>query len=315
MALLQCMSHSPLMELNAVPGAQRAAVDQAISRARAAISAYAPDLTVIFFPDHYNGFTYGLMPPYCIGAAAQTIGDYGTEVFTVNVPGRLAYGCVEALLAQGFDPAISYDMKIDHGGAQPLSLLLEDHGNAPVLPIFVNAAGVPLGPVLRAWHFGRAVGDYLRSLERKVLIIGSGGLSHDPPIPRITDATAEQRRHLISGNLARSADEERRRQERIADYGKKFAEMGAATLGIHELNPAWDNAFLDIMERADPAALAAMNNEDMEQAAGNAVQEVRSWVAAFGALSAFGSYDTEDRFYECIPQWIAGFGMLRARAG
>ena len=33
-----------------------------------------------FAPDHYNGFFYRLMPPFCIGYAAESIGDYDSQV-------------------------------------------------------------------------------------------------------------------------------------------------------------------------------------------------------------------------------------------
>ena len=35
-------------------------------------------------------------------------------------------------------------------------------------------------------------------------------------------------------------------------------------------------------------------------------------VAAFAAISAFGSWRSEGRYYRPIPEWIAGFGSLSA---
>ena len=64
------MSHSPLLNL---PGPSRELlddIDAEVSKAREFVSAFDPELVVIFSPDHYNGFFYRLMPPFCIGTAA-----------------------------------------------------------------------------------------------------------------------------------------------------------------------------------------------------------------------------------------------------
>ena len=47
--------------------------------------------------------------------------------------------------------------------------------------------------------------------------------------------------------------------------------------------------------------------------AGKSTHEVKTWVAAFAALSAFGPYEARERYYRPIPEWIAGFGALAAR--
>ncbi|EHW9805552.1 3-carboxyethylcatechol 2,3-dioxygenase, partial [Escherichia coli] len=41
--------------------------------------------------------------------------------------------------------------------------------------------------------------------------------------------------------------------------------------------------------------------------------EIKTWVAAFAAISAFGNWRSEGRYYRPIPEWIAGFGSLSAR--
>ena len=39
-------------------------------------------------PNHYNGFFYNLMPPYCLGYAATSIGDYGSQAGPPRRAGR-----------------------------------------------------------------------------------------------------------------------------------------------------------------------------------------------------------------------------------
>jgi 2,3-dihydroxyphenylpropionate 1,2-dioxygenase len=68
---LVTMSHSPLMGFTEPPGQARERVETAFDSARAFIADFAPELVVIFGPDHYNGFFYDMMPAFCIGAAAE----------------------------------------------------------------------------------------------------------------------------------------------------------------------------------------------------------------------------------------------------
>ena len=70
------MSHTPLMGLNPVAPAveQRAAGRH--RQAREQVLAFAPELVVLVAPDHYNGFFNELMPPFCIGTQARSVGDY-----------------------------------------------------------------------------------------------------------------------------------------------------------------------------------------------------------------------------------------------
>ena len=59
------MSHSPLLNL---PGPSQDLLDDietALAEARDFVAAYDPELVVIFSPDHYNGFFYRTMPPFC----------------------------------------------------------------------------------------------------------------------------------------------------------------------------------------------------------------------------------------------------------
>ena len=56
-----------------------------------------------------------------------------------------------------------------------------DHGmKIPLVPIVQNCAVPPLVPVRRAYEFGKALGDAIRSYTglQRVAVIGAGGLSH-----------------------------------------------------------------------------------------------------------------------------------------
>ena len=55
------------------------------------------------------------------------------------------------------------------------------------------------------------------------------------------------------------------------------------------------------------------SNEELSAIAGKSTHEIKTWVAAFAAISAFGNWRSEGRYYRPIPEWIAGFGSLSAR--
>ena len=42
------------------------------------------------------------------------------------------------------------------------------------------------------------------------------------------------------------------------------------------------------------------------------MHEVRTWIAAFSALSALGEYTAQQDYYKPINEWIAGYGVMSA---
>lgn len=310
-ALAIGQSHSPLIDyVRPLPDVDLA-VAEALAESRRQYHAFAPDLVVLFFPDHFNGFFYDLMPPFCIGAAGRAIGDYGTLAGPVRIDERLAESCAQHVLDAGFDIALSYDMVMDHGAAQPLANLGGALDAVDVLPVFLNSVAVPLAPMSRIIGLGRAIGKFARTLDRRVAFIASGGLSHDPPLPQLSSATADQRAMLVRGRSP-SAEQRSARQNRVIAAGEAFAARGGAHIGIRDLNPDWDIAFMDRLAAGEFDAVANLSVAGITSDAGSSGHEVRSWAAAFSALAAFGEFETTQRFYRAIPEWIAGFGCMTA---
>ena len=85
---LVSMSHSPLLELSQPPAELAADVETAFEAARTFIKEYDPELVVVFGPDHYNGFFYELMPQFCIGLAATSIGAPSPDLKVVRMSRR-----------------------------------------------------------------------------------------------------------------------------------------------------------------------------------------------------------------------------------
>lgn len=309
-AYLHCLSHTPLIGHVDPDAAVLAEVEGRVAAARERIARFEPELAILFAPDHYNGFFYDLMPPFCIGAQAHAIGDFGSAAGPLEVPRSLAEDCAAAVLAAGVDVALSYRMQVDHGFAQPLEQLLGGLDRCPVIPVFVNAVAAPLPSFQRARRLGEAIGAYARGLDRRVLLLGSGGLSHQPPVPELASADAHLADRLLGSGRQLPADERQARQRRVIDAARRFVEDPRS---LHPLNPEWDLRFMETLAEGRIAELDALGNAELSALAGRSSHEVKTWVAAFAALSAFGPYRAHDRYYRPIPEWIAGFGAIDAQ--
>ncbi len=267
--------------------------------------AYDPELVVIFSPDHYNGVFYRMMPPFCISTKATGVGDYGTQDGPLNVPGDIATRLAEAVLDADVDVAISAGMDVDHGTVQPLQTLFGDATAKPVIPIFINSVATPLGPLRRSRALGTAVGAYLRTLDMRVLVVGSGGLSHDPPVPTLATAPPAAMSRIVQGEPM-SLEQRQARQAAVIDAANTFAHGDSP---LQPLNPQWDHRFLGIIDSGRLTDVDGWSVSWMAQEAGNSAHEIRTWVAAFSALAAQGPYVTENRFYRAAPELIAGFAV------
>jgi 2,3-dihydroxyphenylpropionate 1,2-dioxygenase len=310
MSLAVCtVSHSPLMARNEPAPGVRDRVDAAFDEARAFIRDFAPELVVVLAPDHYNGFLYDMMPPFCIGAEARSVGDYGYEAGPLRVDRNAAHALAAATLAAGVDVAVSERMHVDHGFTQPLTLLFGGIAAVPTVPVFVNSVAEPLGPVSRARMLGDALGRAAADLDRRVLFLGSGGLSHDPPVPALAGASPDVAERLISGRHPTS-EQRAEREQRVTAAGREFA---AGTLPLQPLNPAWDRALLDVFASGELEQLDSWTNEWCVEQAGHSSHEVRTSIAAYAALATTGPYVVTQSFYEAIPEWIAGFAVTTAR--
>lgn len=303
------LSHSPLIGKN---DPERDVLDRvagAVETAKAFIADFAPDLVVLYAPDHYNGFFYKEMPPFCLGTEAHSVGDFGSQTGPLSVDTDAAKALAQGALQRGVDLTISARMTVDHGFAQPLETLFGGIDQIPVVPIFVNGVATPLCPISRIRALGTAVGHAATGLKRRVLFLASGGLSHDPPVPVLEGAPPKVADALIEGHPPTS--EQRSRGEgRVVQAGRDYA---AGTTAMIPINPAWDNTLLDLLERGDLAAFDDWTVDDMAAEGGGSAHEVRSWIAAFASLAATGDYEMNYRFYEPIPAWIAGFAVASAR--
>lgn len=305
---LKCLSHTPLRGLND-PGAEVVAeVDAVLAKAKAEVEAFDPELIIVFAPDHYNGLFYDLMPPFVIATAAESVGDYKTMLGPLSIPKDLALDLAKHILDSDIDIAISHRLQVDHGCTQTLEETTGSLTRYPVIPIIINSVAPPFGPYRRVRKLGEAVGKFIGKLNKRVLILGTGGLSHEPPVPLLAGANDDISNFLIAG---RNPTPEFRaaRQARTLATGMVF---GKPACELTPLNPEWDQDFMDLLIRGQLEKCDAFDIEEISRLAGRSTHEIRTWVAAFAALAANGPYNAHQDYYRPINEWIAGYGVLSA---
>ena len=313
---LACASHSPLMEFpGRVTGAVRGA-RRALAHRAEAIREFDPELVVLFGTDHYGGQQMSCMPCFCVGRAATALDDVGGTPGRLDVPEDAAAALLDHVRRSGIDAAWSHEMEVDHGFSQALQVLCGGVDAYPVVPVFIDAIAPPFVPFDRSRRLGEAVGTWASNLDMRVLLLGTGGLSHHPEIffPPVDKAPADFRSYLTFGERQTDLP----RSEWMARIEKAHRDV-APHLAADDIDPEalhihedFDRDLLDLLCRGEfdrtdqwePAKIAAQR--------GIGTVEIHSWIAACAAARAGGAPEPVVDFYAPIPEFGVGFGLLHA---
>lgn len=151
-----------------------------------------PDVAVVFYNDHGLNFFLDKLPTFAVGAAKEYRNEdegWGIPVSktAAGIP-DLSWHLIERLVADEFDITMCQDMMVDHAVTIPLSLMWP--GDAPwpvrIVPVSINTVQHPLPSVARCLKLGRSIGRAIDAYPEdvKVLVVGTGGLSHQLDGPR-----------------------------------------------------------------------------------------------------------------------------------
>jgi len=144
-----------------------------------------PDVAVVLYNDHGLNFFLDKMPTFSVGAAPEYHNaDEGWGIPTL-APTRgdvdLSWHLINKLIDREFDITTCQEMLVDHAFTIPLKLFWpQSPCPIPAVPVCINTVQFPLPSARRCYAFGQAVGDAIRSWDsnKKVVVIGTGGLSH-----------------------------------------------------------------------------------------------------------------------------------------
>ncbi len=144
-----------------------------------------PDILVMVTTDHWVNFFLNNLPSFCVGVGPEHDGP--PEPFLKphfpheTLPGHEQFGrhLVDTAFAEGFDPAISYRAKLDHGVCIPLwQMALKDI--PAIVPVFINELEEPMPTIKRCFDWGKLLAKAIESFpgDQRIGVFGTGGLSH-----------------------------------------------------------------------------------------------------------------------------------------
>ena len=198
---------------------------------KAWIAAEKPDVVILVYNDHASAFSLELIPTFAIGCAERfQPADEGwgpRPVPEVEGHPELAWHVAESLILDDFDMTIVNKMDVDHGLTVPLSLMFGQPQSWPckVIPLAVNVVQYPPPSGNRCYRLGQAIRKAIESFppDLKVMIFGTGGMSHQLQGPRAGLINAEFDNGFLDQLIA---DHEAQAQVPHIDYVREAGSEG-----------------------------------------------------------------------------------------
>lgn len=309
------ISHSPIIMIRARPPQEEPVLLEHLRIAQESIKAFDPELIILLGTDHFAGFHLSQMPPFCIGINECTaVDDVGGYAGNYKVDKESALGLVQHLRDEGFDPTISFKMRVDHAFSQPIHRLFGELDVYPVVPIFISVLTPPFMAFKRSRLFGEAIGHYAKQSGKRILIIGTGGLSHHPTryYPSPDQADPDVFAYQMDGDRGGGKYDDESWFKRLYEMHVEGADMlisGARTREDIKLNPEMDQWFLKQLEDGTLEALDDMANMETVEKAGIGFMELHTWIAARAAHMASGSTAKPVTTYSPALEYGIGYGM------
>lgn len=167
------------------------------------IRALRADTVIIIGSDHYTCFG-----PHCIPSCLIAIGDvespaekwlgFGHKTVANNEP--LARHILSSGLCAGVDWSFAKSLTVDHSIAIPYQLVVAEIPDARVIPVYLNSGITPLLPSRRAFAIGASMRLAIDtwSGDERVVVLGTGGMSHWVGTDQMGCVNAEFDRHVMS---------------------------------------------------------------------------------------------------------------------
>jgi protocatechuate 4,5-dioxygenase beta chain len=161
--------------------------------------AYNPEILIIIGGDQTEMFDRSNVPQFMIylgehakgnRPGGQMIPDPNAQIPQVEMEVDVEFSkwLLNKLVKQeGFDVAFSYEMNnlpgrrkgLPHAFVNPASYLFDAHKPKVVL-VYENTYDPPSLSAKRCYEFGQAIARLVKNDPRRIAILGSGGLAHDP---------------------------------------------------------------------------------------------------------------------------------------
>lgn len=294
-------SHSTLMHGHRERSDTQAAAERyeaGLRSARDAVAAARPDAAVIIGSNHFRGLWLDLLPAFTIGVGqCLASGEAGTPRGPLAVDTALARSILDSTVADGFDLAFSLRLQVDHGISHAVQYVLAGL-DVPIVPILVNVFAPPLPGLRRCDDLGQGIARAITAdtADKRVVVIGSGGLSHRLPYPKWDDPQTDGERFLVEAWLDGRGKWE--------EYDKKRRSLTLSTQA--RINPEFDEQLLSWIEAGSMGQLRDWSDEQIEEVAGNGGHEVRAWLMA---AAATGHAPGRRLSYDPVEEWLTGMAV------
>jgi 2,3-dihydroxyphenylpropionate 1,2-dioxygenase len=302
-------SHSPLIGWSG-PSPAGDTWEHAVKQRRQDLEAFDPQLVISIAVDHYTAMRYDLVAPFVIGTAGRTVDDFGGHEGVLDVPGETARDLITAVTDAGFDPAVSHHLATDHGTSNALVRFLGAVDARPTIPIIVSAITEPRPTLRRCRLFGEAIGHWAVRRSERILVLASGGLSHDPTIlfpPLGTDPSVDP--YLLRAGAPHTLDDWLARIDQLSRLGGQLLADEAIAADIR---PRFDRSFLEAYSTADPSIFDTWELDDIVRDGAPGALEVTTWVIArAAALTADLPAPVIDHA-AAVPEFGVGLALTHA---
>ncbi|ORT56524.1 hypothetical protein [Streptomyces sp. CB03238] len=266
-------SHAPMMlaARDIAPAAQRDRFFDGLGQAVRRVREGGAEAVVVISNEHFTNFFLGNFPQHCVGLADRHTGpaEPWLPMPHGDVPGHsaLAHELTRHLLGQGFEPALSHDLHLDHG-VMTVYHAVDETLRLPLVPILQNCAVAPMPALRRCHELGAALGKALAECTAvdRVAVVAAGGLSHTIGTERVGEIDTEFDRWFLDRMAANRFDD-------VLDMADR--ELEAAGNGAHEIR-----SWLTLAGLADrPARILAY-------------EPVQEWITGMGVAD-----------YDLSPAW------------
>jgi protocatechuate 4,5-dioxygenase beta chain len=169
-------------------------IDRSFETLRQQLAEYDPDLLVIIGGDQSEMFDRSNVPNLMIYVGEEAWGHNvkrfqepdESNSFRLRVDRDTSSWLLDRLVKrEGFDVAFSHEFAplvaqargISHAFARPAPMIMPG-ADLPTVLIWENTYDAPSLPATRCYELGRALATIFKDDDRRIAILGSGGLSH-----------------------------------------------------------------------------------------------------------------------------------------
>ena len=217
------------------------------------LKALKPDVWIVIGNDHAQQFFVNVAPPFTLHVGGTGRGQFAGREFKFNIASEIAFALIKDFYRAGFDPAFTSTAEIDYALGIPMTHL--GIGEAPILPIYVNAYLPPQPTMERCYAFGQALARGLASIGVRAVIVASGGMSHFPGTDNYSNPALEFDKMALEplkeGRLKSLLGYNEQTLDETGNIELRCWAIAAGALGerkpdIVQLNPSWHHNYASL---------------------------------------------------------------------